>query len=127
VDNCADAIVLAGLSEGVEGEVFNVVDDDLPSSLKFLRLYKRRVKNFRSIYMPHWASYLLCWAWEGYSNWSEGQIPPVFNRRRWHALWKSSRYSNEKLKTRVGWRPTVAMADGLDRYLASCRERGSLA
>jgi nucleoside-diphosphate-sugar epimerase len=127
VDNCADAIVLAGLSEGVEGEVFNVVDDDLPSSLKFLRLYKRKVKNFRSIYMPHWASYLLCWAWERYSNWSEGQIPPVFNRRRWHALWKRSRYSNEKLKTRVGWRPTVAMADGLDRYLASCRERGALA
>jgi nucleoside-diphosphate-sugar epimerase len=28
VDNCAEAIVLAGLKPGVEGEVFNVVDDD---------------------------------------------------------------------------------------------------
>ena len=127
VDNCADAIVLAGLSEGVDGEVFNVVDDDLPSSLKFLRLYKRHVKNFKSIYMPHWASYCLSWAWERYSTWSEGQIPPVFNSRRWHALWKSSRYSNEKLKSRVGWKPTVSMADGLDLYLESCRKRGALA
>jgi hypothetical protein len=104
-----------------------VVDDDLPSSSKFLRLYKRRVKDFSSIYLPHWASYTFCWAWERYSKWSEGQLPPSFNRRRWHALWKSSRYSNEKLKTRVGWKPTVSMAEGLDHYLESCRKRESLA
>ena len=30
VDNCAEAIALAGLKAGVDGEVFNVVDDDLP-------------------------------------------------------------------------------------------------
>ncbi len=30
VDNCAEAIALAGIKKGVEGEVFNVVDDDLP-------------------------------------------------------------------------------------------------
>src|SRR2546429_5204679 len=32
VDNCAEAIVLAGLVPGVDGEVFNVVDDDLLTS-----------------------------------------------------------------------------------------------
>ena len=41
VDNCAEAIVLAGLVKGVDGEAFNVVDDDLPSSRQFLRLYKK--------------------------------------------------------------------------------------
>lgn len=126
VDNCAEAIVLAGLNEGSAGEVFNIVDDDLPSSQKFLRLYKRRVKKFRSFYMPHWMSYALCRTWERYSNWSEGQLPPVFNTRRWHALWKSTRYSNEKLK-RMGWKPRVSMAEGLERYFQSCRERGTLA
>ncbi len=30
VDNCADAIALAGLKRGIEGEVFNIVDDELP-------------------------------------------------------------------------------------------------
>ena len=29
VDNCAEAVVLAGLKPGVDGEIFNVVDDDL--------------------------------------------------------------------------------------------------
>ena len=32
--------------------VFNIVDDDLPTSRKFLWLYKRNVKRFPSIYVP---------------------------------------------------------------------------
>jgi len=124
VDNCAEAIVLAGLKNGVDGEVFNVVDDDLPSSQRFLRLYKQNVRRFASIYVPHILSYAFCWLWEKYSNWSEGQLPPAFNRRRWHAYWKKTRYSNEKLKARLGWTPTVPMAEGFRRYFQSCRERG---
>src|SRR5207302_3097537 len=79
VDNCADAIVLAGLKRGVEGEVFNVVDDDSPSSRAFLRLYKKKVGGFRSLYVPHAVSYALCFLWEKYAEWSEGQLPPAFN------------------------------------------------
>ncbi len=47
VDNCAEAIVLAGLVPGVDGEVFNIVDDDLPSSRSFLQSYKREVRSFK--------------------------------------------------------------------------------
>jgi nucleoside-diphosphate-sugar epimerase len=122
IDNCADAIVLAGLKKGVDGEVFNVVDDNLPSSRQFLRMYRRRVVRFPSIYVPHGLSYLLCWLWEKYSDWSEGQLPPVFNRARWHAEWKGTRYSNEKLKTRLGWTPRVSMSEGMERYLQGCLE-----
>src|ERR1035441_3132613 len=57
VDNCADAIVLAGLTHGVDGEAFNVVDDETPSSREFLRLYKNNVRRFKSIYLPHILSY----------------------------------------------------------------------
>jgi nucleoside-diphosphate-sugar epimerase len=124
VDNCADAIVLAGLRPGVDGEVFNVVDDDLPSSRRFLRLYKKNVKRFRSLYVPHLLSYSLCYLWERYSNWSEGQLPPVFNRKEWHSAWKKTRYSNEKLKSRLGWAPRVSMEDGLKRYFEGCRNGG---
>ena len=122
VDNCADAIVLAGLMQGVDGEAFNVVDDEVPSSRKFLRLYKRNVKHFKSIYLPHVLSYSLCYLWEKYSTWSEGQLPPAFNRSRWHAFWKKTRYSNAKLKTHLGWKPTVQAAEGLRRYFEACRE-----
>jgi nucleoside-diphosphate-sugar epimerase len=117
IENCAEAIVLAGLVKGVDGEIFNVVDDDLPSSDTFLRLYKRNVESFKSLYLPHLFSYGLCYLWERYSEWSKGQLPPAFNRKRWHAYWKKTRYSNEKVKNRLGWVPKVSTADGLQRYL----------
>jgi nucleoside-diphosphate-sugar epimerase len=123
VDNCAEAIVLAGLKKGVDGQVFNIVDDDLPSSREFLRLYKRNVRRFRSIYLPRALSYLLCGLWERYSRWSEGQLPPVYNRRAWHAFWKKTRYSNEKAKALLGWTPQVPTAEALNIYFRSCREK----
>jgi nucleoside-diphosphate-sugar epimerase len=123
VDNCADAIMRAGVMKNVDGQVFNVVDDDLPSSRQFLRMYKRNVRRFTSVYLPHAASYALCWLWEMYSRWSEEQLPPAFNRRGWHAYWKKTRYTNDKLKTQLGWKPDVSTADGLSRYFQSCRER----
>ncbi len=122
VDNCAEAIALAGLTKGVDGDVFNVVDEDLPSSRKFLRLYKQNVRHFKSIYVPHFLGYALCYAWERYSAWSHGQLEPVFNRSAWHAYWKKTRYSNEKLKTRLGWTPKVPTSEGFRRYFQCCRE-----
>jgi nucleoside-diphosphate-sugar epimerase len=124
VDNCAEAIALAGLKAGVDGEVFNIVDDDLPTSRQFLRSYKRNVKRFRSYYVPHALSYALCALWEWYADWSKGQLPPVFNRKRWYVYWKKTRYSNVKLKTQVGWTPRVPTAEGLQRYFQSCRPGG---
>jgi nucleoside-diphosphate-sugar epimerase len=122
VDNCADAIVLAGLVKGVDSEVFNVVDDDLPSSRQFLRQYKKNARSIRSIYIPHAISYALCYLWEKYSQWSEGQLPPAFNRKRWHAYWKKTCYSNAKLKSKLGWVPRVSTAEGMKRYFQGCAQ-----
>ena len=121
VDNCADAIVLAALTPGVEGMIFNIVDDDLPSSRSFLRAYKRHVKKFRTIYVPRFASHALCSLWEKYSRWSDEQLPPVFNSKRWHVYWKKTRYTNQKLKATLGWAPKVPMKDAMQRYFTSCR------
>lgn len=122
VDNCADAIALAGLKAGIEGEVFNVVDDDLPSSRRYLRLYKKNVRSFKSVYVPHAFSYLFCYLWEKYADWSHGQLPPVYTRREWSATWKKTYYSNRKIKDMVGWKPIVPTSEGLQRYFESCRE-----
>ena len=125
LDNCAEAVALAGLQKtGVDGEVFNVVDDDLPSSRQFLRLYKQKVRHFNSLYLPHPVSYVLCYLWERYSTWSKGQLIPAFNRQMWHVYWKKTSYSNEKLKTRLGWTPKVSMAEGFRRYFEACRTVG---
>ena len=117
VDNCAEAIVLAGLTPGIDGEVFNIVDDDLLTARQFLKTYKV-ARRFRSVTVPYWVAYSACYAWEKYSNWSKGQLPPAFNRRRCAANWKSQRYSNEKLKTRLGWKPRVPMEQAMETFLA---------
>jgi nucleoside-diphosphate-sugar epimerase len=116
VDNCAEAITLAGITPGVDGEVFNIVDDELPRSRHFLRLYKKNVRRFMSVPVPFWVAYSLCALWERYSTWSEGQLPPVFNRRRCSAEWKGNRYTNAKLKSLLGWRPKVGFADASRAY-----------
>jgi nucleoside-diphosphate-sugar epimerase len=120
VENCADAIVLAGIVKGVDGEVFNVVDDDLPSSRDFLRQYKRNVRRFKSVYVPHVVGHALCFLWEKYSHWSMGQLPPTFTRSRWYKEWKKTSYSNEKLKHRLGWTPKISMEEGLRGFFQSC-------
>jgi nucleoside-diphosphate-sugar epimerase len=118
VDNCAEAIVLAGLKPGVDGEIFNVVDDSPLTSRQFLRAYKRKVKRFFSISLPHPVTKFACTLWENYSKRSGGQLPPVFNVRRCSAEWKGNRYSNQKLKDRLGWKPRVPMQQAIETFLA---------
>lgn len=119
VENCADAIVLAGLAPGVDGEVFNVVDDELPTSRQFLRQYKQKVRRFRSVPIPYWLAHSMCHLWERYAVWSKGQVPPVFNRRMCAFAWKGHRYSNRKLKDQLGWAPRVPMKQALEQYFGS--------
>ena len=122
VDNCAEAIVLAGLKKGVESQVFNIFDDDLPRSRDFLKLYKRKVRWFFSIPVPYGVWYFFNYLWEKYSKWSEEQLPPVFNRRSCAVYWKGNSYSNNKAKELLGWQPRVQMNEGLERFFAYMRE-----
>ena len=122
VDNCAEAIVLAGLTTGIDGEAFNILDDNLPSSREFLRNYKREVREFRSIYLPQPLSYLFCFLWEKYSQWSEGQLPALLSRAEWAAFWKPMRFTNQKLKNRLGWTPKISTEKGMQVFFESCRQ-----
>jgi nucleoside-diphosphate-sugar epimerase len=117
VDNCAEAIVLAGLTPDVDGEIFNVVDDESKSSHEFLREYKK-AKPFRSIRIPYPVAQAMCFLWEKYSKWSKGQLPPVFNRRRCAAEWRGNCYSNQKLRERLRWKPKVSMEQAMASFLA---------
>jgi nucleoside-diphosphate-sugar epimerase len=117
VENCADAIALAGLVPGINGEVFNVVDDETLQSRELLRAYRAQVPGFRSVSLPYRVTSALSNLWERYSAWSHNQLPPVFNRRRCSAEWKGNRYSNQKLKERLGWQPRVSLKEGLAEFL----------
>ena len=116
VDNCADAIVLAGIKESADQEIINVVDDDLPTSRSFLRLYKQYVQQFRSIYIPYQMIYAICFLGENYSKILKGQLRPALNCRNCASAWKGNEYSNVKLKKLLDWKPKVSFEEALSRY-----------
>jgi nucleoside-diphosphate-sugar epimerase len=122
IDNAADAIVQAGITSGINGEIFNLLDDDLPTSRTFLRLYKRNVKRFKSVFVPYPVFYAFSYLWERYSVASNRQLPPVFNTLKCSAEWKRMRYTNAKIKKRLGWTPKVSTRVGLERHFAHCRK-----
>lgn len=122
VQNCADAIVLAGLSGGVEGQVFNIVDDDQPKSIEFLGAYKKHVRPLRTVVMPKLFSYLLCAFWGWSAKISGGRLPLTYNLYRWSDDWKGNRYSNRKIREQLGWKQRVSLKEGMMLYFEYCRK-----
>ena len=121
VDNCAEAIVVAALAPQANGQVYNVVDDDLLTSSQYLALYSREVKRVRSVPVPFFALMAISRAVERYNQRSKGQLPAVFTPYKTLAMWGGNRFSNAKLKS-IGWKPIVSTREGLMRTFAWFRE-----
>ena len=120
VHNCAEAIVVAGRSPESVGEVYNVVDDNLPTSRRYLKRYKAEVQRVHSITLPYSAAWLLSAALERYNAYSQFQLPAILTRYKAASLWKPFHYGNEKLKA-IGWRPLVSTHDALGKTFESLR------
>lgn len=120
VENCADAIAQAGTRPEASGQVYNVVDDDLPTCSQYLRQYQRNVESLRVLRLPYFATRMLSKAVEAYSEWSKGQLPPVFTPYKTASTWGGNTFSNAKLKS-IGWIPAVSTKEGLRRTFASVR------
>lgn len=119
VDNCADAVKLAGLKPGVDGQVFNIVDDDLPTGKQVLRRYRQAGHRIRVAGIPQFAINWVARFNEWYSSKTEQQIPAVLTRYRVQAMWKPLRYSNDRARQQLGWHPSVSFDEALERTLAS--------
>ena len=117
VENCADAIVLAGINPNVDGETFNVVDDDLLTSGQFLSAYRKRVGGPVTLRLPYFVIYLLCTLCELGSRWVK-RLPAKYNRQHCAAEWKGNKFSNHKLKERLNWTPRIPMKQAMDSFLA---------
>jgi nucleoside-diphosphate-sugar epimerase len=123
VDNVAAAVALAASVPGIEGQAFNVLDDDLPRAKAVLKQYRREVERLRVVPVPYWAIRPLSGACEWYNRWSEGQLPAVLTRYKSMAAWKRLKYTNAKAKSVLGWKPSVSFVDGLRlSHDAACKE-----
>lgn len=118
VDNCAEAVKLAGLNSGIDGQIFNVVDDDLPTGRQVLRRYRKAGRRFRVVGIPQFATNWLAALNEWYSARTEQQIPAVLTRYRVQAMWKPLQYSNDRAKQQLGWRPSTSFDEAFERTMA---------
>jgi len=117
VDNCAAAIRQAGFSPGVDGEAINVIDDNLPTAAQLVRRLARRRLKPRSLWVPSACIGPLSGIYEWYHRYSQGQVPGVITRYRSCAIWKPLRYSNEKARRLLGWRPEISFDEAFERSI----------
>jgi nucleoside-diphosphate-sugar epimerase len=122
VENCAEAIVHAGKNAPVDGEVYNVLDDELMSCREFFRRYRREVERLRSITVPYPLLKAAGALVERYHVYSRGQLPAVLTPYKVAASWKGTTFDNQKLKA-LGWRPRVSTEEGIRRTFDDLRSR----
>jgi nucleoside-diphosphate-sugar epimerase/peptidoglycan/xylan/chitin deacetylase (PgdA/CDA1 family) len=118
VDNCAEAIVVAGTHQSAAGQVYNVHDDDLPTCRQYLRAYKKNVTKIRSIFVPYIGVKLLSSMVAKYNRYSKGQLPAILTPYKAASQWGGNRFDNSKLSS-IGWKQLVPTADGLHKSFAA--------
>jgi nucleoside-diphosphate-sugar epimerase len=116
VENCAEAIKQAGIVPGVEGEAFNVVDDQLPTTRTILRTLNAHGRRVCAVPVPTAALgtlgslYAAC---TGSAGRSRSRV-----RYSHRALWKPMRYCNAKARHRLNWEPGISTEEALERTIA---------
>jgi nucleoside-diphosphate-sugar epimerase len=126
VVNCAEAIVLAAGHPNAAGQVYNVHDDDLPTAARYLREYKRHVRQIRSIRLPYFVTRMLARSLEAYHRRSQGQLPAIITLYKAAAAWGGNTFANAKLHA-LGWRQLVPTSDAMAETFDDLRrERGGL-
>ncbi len=120
VDNCAEAVVVAGTHPSAAGQVYNVHDDDLPTCRQYLRAYKKNVAKIRSISIPYFGVRLLSYIVTRYNRYSKGQLPAILTPYKSASQWGGNRFDNSKLRS-IGWKQLVPTGEGLQRSFAAFR------
>lgn len=118
VDNCAEAMVLVGMSPDAAGETYNIHDDDLLTAKEFLRRYRAEAEPLKAIPLPKPVTKALAGTVEWYHERSKGHMPAAISTHMFDTIWSGNTFDNSKLKA-TGWRPTVSTEEGLRRYFAS--------
>lgn len=120
VDNCAEAVVVAGTHPSAAGEAYNVHDDDLPTCRQYLRGYKKNVAKIRSVSIPYFVTRLLSSLVTKYNRYSKGQLPAILTPYKTASQWGGNRFDNSKLRA-IGWKQLVPTAEGLQRSFLAFR------
>jgi dihydroflavonol-4-reductase len=121
VENCAEALLRAGQVADINGEVFNICDDGLPTAKEILKQYRRVVEELPYLPIPYFLLRLIGKLNELYTVKTQGHLPLVLRPYLINSMWKSRKYSNCKAKQVLGWTPHISVEEGLRSTLEYIR------
>ncbi len=123
VENCAEAIVLAAEHVAASGRIFNVVDDDLPTQRAYAAALRAQCSPRPRIVPVAWTLMrgLAGLAQMSNSLFFRGQakVPGILVPARLDARCKPLRFTNQRLKQALGWKPRHAWREALRRSVSS--------
>ncbi len=122
VDNCADAIVLAAevlhdAPHRVNGEVINIVDDNLPTQSDYATKVAARIDVPQSIQVPWPAMNAAASALKKGNQVllnGRAKFPGIAVPDRLHARFKPLNYTNAKAKDLLGWVPRRSLDEAIE-------------
>ncbi|SRR6266851_1775447 len=113
LDNCAEAIVFAG-TKAAGGDIYNVIDDDLPTSAEYVNAYRSNVDRVLSISVPFFITMAVSSLVERYQVHSQHGVSALLTPYKSASLWKGHQFSNEKLKS-MGWLQIVPTREAMQK------------
>lgn len=113
VTNCASAVAAAVLTNDLEGQTLNVVDDELPTAGEIVDACQRGGDQLHVVRVPGWAATLLSRLYAQWQARIDGQLPSGFVPYITESLYKPIVFSNAEAKARLQWQPRVDLRTGL--------------
>jgi nucleoside-diphosphate-sugar epimerase len=118
VDNCADCLVTALENPAASGEVFNIIDGDDIRVWRYVREYARRTGQ-RGFLLPlpyrvglGVAQLAALTSRVMFGN--KGKLPSLLTPRRFESQFKPIRFSNQRVRSVLNWRPRLTFNECLD-------------
>jgi nucleoside-diphosphate-sugar epimerase len=121
IDNLLDALLLMGTHAAAIGEVFNVVDGTPMLTSEYIRRFFRQA-NKRPIGMPGWLMRAAVWGTMT-ADLVRGR-EPAGTPEEVGVLLQKLTISNEKLRTRLGWEPSIDREEAFRRTDQWLRQEG---
>jgi nucleoside-diphosphate-sugar epimerase len=125
VENCAEAVVMAAESKAAQGQTFNVVDDERPTQRRFASMIRRHFDPRPVIVpVPLWVMRIvsgLAWQTNKRIFGGRAKIPGLFVPARLAARCRPLRFTNQKIKNGLGWKPRYSLREALDRSTGVAR------
>ena len=128
VENCAEAIVMCSESGAAGNQIYNIVDNDYPTTWTYCKqLRSRSVPRPRVVFVP-WslmrAVGRTIWFLDGLLFRHNAPIPSFLKPINLHSRYKPLRFPNVKLRADIGWESKITMTDAIEASVHAQTSQG---